>query len=388
MKTLIKILLLVIIAAASTNAIAQTDAPKDLPLYQNATADGDDSKGGASHLDANIRDTIDAQLQNLRSLYSAGKYHDALQLSQEIDNRYPLKKAETLTRLKYTLAANKDLDNDAVADSIAKQYLQKDPFYNPETDDDAPVSFKRVLKNYYTTPKYSVWAAVGKNTVEPFNDTIRTIIDTVTNARTPEYNITGFFVQLGFEYRPLKIVSISVAPALTSYNIERSIDRYVQEDKVVATFYYNESSTVFSLPMFVEAGLHLKREFFVPSIYAGAQIKYIINAEYKAYTDAVGIRTEIPAQKEDTGIKNRLNYSILGGIRLNINHRRMTYFADLGMSLDMLPYNDPSKKYQNYDLLYQHFHIPDIYQMLEYTVKVGVKVNLQYKTIAKYNYGY
>ena len=42
----------------------------------------------------------------------------------------------------------------------------------------------------------------------------------------------------------------------------------------------------------------------------------------------------------------------------------------------------------NYDLLYNHFHVPDIFQMLEYTVKVGIQVNLQYKTIAKNNYGY
>jgi hypothetical protein len=56
--------------------------------------------------------------------------------------------------------------------------------------------------------------------------------------------------------------------------------------------------------------------------------------------------------------------------------------------MDMLPYNDPSKKYHNYDLLYQNLYVPDMFRMLEYTVKFGIKINLQYKTIAKFNYGY
>jgi hypothetical protein len=67
----------------------------------------------------------------------------------------------------------------------------------------------------------------------------------------------------------------------------------------------------------------------------------------------------------------------------------MTYFADMGISLDMLPFNNPEKIFCNSDLLYQNFYVPDVYRMIEYSVKLGIKVNLQYKTIAKYkNYDY
>jgi hypothetical protein len=188
---------------------------------------------------------------------------------------------------------------------------------------------------------------------------------------------------VGFEYRPLKIFSVSIAPQIVSYDFDRTIKR-----TSLALFYSNESSTIFSLPILVEAGIYRKREIFVPSVYAGIQMRYVLNSEYMAYTIVPDMYSEPSGYKDNTDLKNKFNYSILGGIRLNYNHRRMTYFADLGMSMDMLPFNNPKKIYSNNDLLYQNFYVPDVFRMLDYVVKLGIKVNLQYKTIAKYNYGY
>ena len=383
MKTHIHILITILIAATCTSVTAQTDTLQSSSLYKNFTADPIEGERSLSDNFDFEENTIAIQLNMLHTLYSAGKFHDALQLSREIADLPHLTKEQSHDLLKYTISAYKSLDYDREADSLAKQYLKKDPFYNPDEDKDAPVLFKKVLKNYYTRPKFSVWAAIGKHTVETFHDTIRTIIDTNANARKPEYDIMGFSVQLGFEYRPSKIVSISLAPSIISYDLERTIKR-----TDIATFHYNESSTVLAIPLYVEASLPLRREIIVPSVYAGAQMKYVISSQYTAYTDAIGTYTPTPDTKSCTDIKNRLNCSILGGVRIKHNRRRMTYFADLGMSLDMLPYNDPKKKYTNLDLLYNHSHIPDIFQMLEYTVKVGIQVNLQYQTIAKNNYGY
>lgn len=381
MKTHIHILLTILIAATCTSVTAQTDTLQGSPLYQNVTADP--IEGELSLVNNTLTDTIETMFRQLHSMYSAGKFHDALQVSREIADLPQLSKEQNQDLLKYTISTYKSLDYDHEADSIAKQYLTKDPFYNPDEDKDAPVLFTKVINNYYTAPKYSVWAAIGKHNVETFHDTIRTIIDTTANARKPEYNITGFSVQLGFEYRPSKIVSISLAPSVTTYELNRTINR-----TDIAKFHYNETSIVFALPLYVEAALPLSREIVVPSVYAGAQMKFLVRSEYTAYTEAIGTYTEVPDMQSSTDLKNRFNYSFLGGVRIKHNRRRMTYFSDLGMSLDMLPYNDPKKIYSNYDLLYNHFHVPDIFQMLEYTVKVGIQVNLQYKTIAKNNYGY
>ncbi len=381
MKTLILILLstFLLVVATASSALAQNDNAQGLPLFQNASSDPIEGESNNIKITDNDNDTIGSQLRRLLSLYSAGKYHAALQLSQKIKKNPNLSKEQNQDRLKYTIAAYKDLEYDREADSLARIFRKKDPFYIPRSID--PVSFKQILAHYTTKPKFSIFVAVGKVNTYPKLDTVRTIVDSLR--LDPDYEIEGYSLQIGFEYRPLKLFTISLAPSATSYDITRTIKR-----AEFATFRYYESSTVLALPLYVEVGWYRKREIFVPSIYAGTQLKFMFDSKYKAYTDAMGQFNTIPDYRNDTYTKTKINYSVLGGIRLNLNRRRMTYFADLGLSMDMLPYNDPAKKYQNNYLLYQNFYIPDIYRMMEFTIKFGVKVNLQYKTIAKNNYGY
>ena len=370
-----------VLAFAPLAAHAQRDTLPDRQLFPNAASD-DANIDAANHAaNRNAADTIAERLRTLQSLYSAGKYSDALQLSQSIHDNRHLTKSQNLLRLKYTVAAYKDLAYHREADSAARLFWQKDPFYDPDNDPDAPVPFCEIMSNYYTKPKFSIWVAAGITTVMPRLDTVRTIIDPVEC--DPKYDIQGYSAQIGFAYRQFKIISVSLAPTYTSYTMERVMQRVN-----IATFHYNEKCQILALPLFVEAGLYFGRETFVPSIYAGAQLKYLISSRYNAYTQSIGHYTEIPSYRTDLDAKTRLNYSVLGGIRLNLNRRRITYFADLGVSMDLLPHNDPSQKYNNYDLLYQNLYVPDVYRMFEYKVMLGIKVNMQYKTIAKYNYGH
>jgi hypothetical protein len=377
MKAFIKIL--IVLLAVSVSAEAQVDTLKDLPLFKNAVSVGN-SDGGNSDVSQNsAADTVSEKMQTLFELYSAGKYREALELSEELHEKHHLSKKENLYRIKYTRAAYKDLEYNRQADSFAKIYLQKDPFYTPDESD--PVSFREVLSNYYTKPKFSVWIAVGSLSAEPVFDTVRSIVD--PKNENPSYEISAVSAQIGFEFRPLKILSVSLSPTLSRYSIERTMER-----TEIATFRYYEKSAVIAFPLRIEAGWYFGREIFVPSIYAGAQVKYLLRSKFNAYTEARGNYTEIPDKKSDNDSKNRLNYSVLGGVRLNYNRRRITYFADIGVSYDLKPYNDPKKKYSNNESLYQNLYVPDMFKMIDMYYRFGIKVNLQYKTIAKYGYGY
>lgn len=322
-------------------------------------------------------DTL-SQLQRLEDLYSAGKYEQVLQLSQQLGDSHILSKDENLQRLKFTVAAYKDFGYRREADSTARLFFEKDPFYEVKPDD--PLPFRATLGNYYTMPKFSVWMAAGVRMVRPVLHSMRQIVDTVGN---PEYDINGYSAQIGFEYSPKRMLSISIAPSFAKYQIERKMIR-----SEIATFRYNESCKVFELPVIAEMMMYPWGNDLVPSIYGGAQLKYIIATKSNAYTDAIGTYTEVPAKKDDTDYKNRTNYSVLGGARLNYNHRRITFFVDFGVSYDIKPYNDPDKKFDDLTLMYNNLYIRDVFSMLEYTAKIGVKVNLQYTTIAKHHYGY
>lgn len=315
-------------------------------------------------------------LQSLEELYSVGKYGEVLRLTQNLPH---LPKEDYLQCLKYTVAAYKDFGYRREADSAARLFLQKDPFYKGQNSD--PLPFREVLDNYYTMPKFSVWTAVAKNAAQPKLDTVYSVVDTIE--KDPEYEIDGYTVQVGFEYRMWKNISFSLAPAFSMYEIQRTMPR-----TAFATFRYREKFSILTVPLIAEAWLYMGKEMFIPSIYVGAQFKYIISSKYKAYTDAIGSYTEIPSEKNNVDLKNRQNYSLLGGARFNYNKRRITLFADLGISYDLCQFNSTGNNKGKRELIYQNLYVPDMFRLIEVSAKIGIKVNLQYKTIAKYHYGY
>ena len=377
MRKIFYILLLSLLSAVS---YAQSDSLSGLRLFKKAATETSGGISDALRLSGAVstNDTKE-KLRTLENLYSAGKYSEALQLACQIHSQNRLDKPQSLFCLKYGIAAFKELDFHREADSVARVFLQKDPFYNISDSDPQP--FCEVLKNYYTMPEFSVWIAVGMTSVKPILDTVRTIIDTVE--KKPEYEIIGNSVQIGLEYRPLKYFSVFTAPTLSSYSLERTFKR--TKDVV---YRYKEKSRILSLPLCIEAGLYRGHEFFVPSVYAGMSARYVWSARYTAYTDAVGVYRDDDQYRDAAGMKNRFNCSAVGGIRLNFNVRRIVFFADFGLSFDILPYNNPAKIYSDSRLVYQDLSVPDVYRMAESQFRLGVKVNLNYMTIAKYKYGY
>ena len=385
MKTLKHIILtaLMLLVLLLPDAQAQTDTLSDLRLFRKAaTSDTSDAANISVRQTANqTADSIAENLRTLQSLYSAGKYNQVLTLSRQMQERHSLSKDDNTQRLKYTIAAYKDLDCNREADSAAKLFLQRDPFYEVSVGND-PVSFQEVVDNYYTMPKFSVWVAGGKTFIKPQLDTVHNIL--ASEQQTPTYSTESYMVQLGIEYRPLRILTVSLAPMFSFAKIERTTSR-----SDISTFYYKEDCQSVALPLYIEASLFAGRSVVEPSFYAGAQVKYLIRSQYQAYEETVGHYTEIPAFADNLDIKNRLNTSILGGIRLYINGRgRITYFGDFGVAYDLNPYNVPSKKFDNASLMFDKSYVPDIFHILEFTAKIGVKINLQYKTIAKFKYGY
>ena len=386
MKTLFKILIIVsILCNAAQSSIAQEDTLSSSNLYRNAaskTTQAPTSK--TRRISAKDADTIGDLLQDLKELYTAGKYDKVLQLSQELQDSHNLSKEQNLQRLKLTISAYKDFGYLREADSAAKVYLQKDPFFRADdkakTKDD-PVTFLEVLGNYYTMPKYSLWLSAGIMRNRVVLDTVQLIVDTVSHR--PDYKAEGYTLQLGLEYRPLRILTVSFAPTINICSITRITQR-----SAITSFRYEEDYTTISLPLCVEATLPTHRNAIAPSIYAGAQMKYIIGAEYTAYENSIGEYVNIPNTIGNASAHNRPNYSILGGARLYIPRGRISYFGEVGVAYDLIPFFDSGQRYKNHTLLYDLLYIPDKFRMLEISYRIGIKINLQYKTIAKFNYGY
>jgi hypothetical protein len=376
------LILMIILCTVAASAIAQNDTVPRIPLYENAVATDAPpvdnhhvvTVGTGSALISND------DLRNFYNYYSAGKFREAINLSKKLSTE-KLNKTQHQVYQKYTVAAYKEMEYNKEADSVMQAFREKYPFYQPNYYD--PASFREIFDNYYTMPKFSLWVATASPMVQTIIDTVYVItIDTLQ--RKPDYSYDAKAVQLGFEYHPLKFLSVSFAPTMLFYSYNRSSKRHE-----FATHYYKERYMTLCLPLRVEAGLYRKREFFVPSVFIGAQTKYVLRSQYTSYIDVIGQVTEVPDEQSDLDSKTRLNYSLFGGVRLSFNcNKRFTYFAEASASADMLPVNNPDKKYASRDALYRDLYINDAYRLRELSLMVGVKVNLKYKTVAKNGYGY
>ena len=388
--------ILILMTATTLTAAAQTD----LPLYFNVVSDDIDAQSDTSTLNAGhdprapkIRqpkssadtiapgEDIGSLLRILQSLYLAGKYDDALRLSQSIRETRHLNSDDENDRLKYTIAALKDMEYDDKADSLTKRFLGKNPFFNPKSSD--PVSFKENLSNYYTMPRFSAWIGVGGIVPIPIIDTVHVVIDTLNPE--PDYsNASGFALQLGFEYHPLKFLSLSFAPTYTRYQFSREIQR-----RTLTKFCYEETDNILTLPIRAEAYLYTRREKWVPSIYVGVKAKCILKSKYSAYNQTVGEAQYTPSAKGiDLDEKTKFNYAGTFGLKLSRNHQRITYFMDLSMSMDFKPFNNPARNTDNNELVYDKMYVPDIFHMAEMSLMGGIKINFFYKTVARYGYGH
>ncbi len=395
MKTLLKIFIsAVLMAAAPLAGTAQVDAP----LYQNVISDDvnaqiDTSSHGykpkkaelkATDNDTQIQagDDIGELLRRLNRLYDAGKYDEAISLSKSIhENFKSLNVNDESRRQMFTIASFKDMEYNEKADSATKRFIRRNPFYEPQSSD--PVSFKECHGNYNTIPRFSIWVAFGQSIAIPHLDTVHVITDTASIK--PNYDTDNSeTMQIGFEYHPWEFLSIAVAPTYSKYQYSRSTER-----SKLATFHYDESSKIFSVPLRIEGYLVTGKKKWVPSLYAGASVKYIFKSTYNAYTQTVGDpKYRIDNKEHNLDDKTKINYAILCGARLSFNYRRITIFGDAGLSLDQKPFNNPDAAYSNSYLAYDKMYIPDIFHIIELSATIGIKVNLMYKTIAKYGYGH
>ena len=378
----ILILTTILCTGAAASAFAQNDTMPGIPLYQNAVSTDAPPANNHNliHVGSGSAMISNDDLRTFYNYYAAGKFREAIALSKKMSTA-KLSKTQHQVYQKYAVAAYKEMEYNKEADSVMQEFRQKYPFYNANYYD--PMSFREIFDNYYTMPKFSVWLSTADPFIKVKLDTVYVLtIDTLQ--REPDYSYDAKAVQLGFEYHPLKFLSVSIAPTLLFYNYTRTSKRHD-----FATYYYKERYFVLSLPMRVEAGWYRKREFFVPSVFVGAQSKYALRSHYTSHVDIIGEIAENPAEQPNIEAKNRVNIAVFGGVRLSFNcNKRFTYFAEASASADMMPVNNPDKKYAIRDVLYRDLYINDAYRLRELSLMVGVKINLKYKTVAKNGYGY
>ena len=380
MTRIIKLFCIITLSLAAVSLSAQNDSLSARRFLQNAVSDDSPQIDNDMDSQNTVSDSLSGGVMALLNLYNAGKYREALDYSQRLLDRGHLSKRGVQTCQIVNVAALKNLEYNYEADSAARHFLQKDPLYKPSSYE--LQTFREVLGNYYTMPRFSVWLGAGNCSVFHSCDTVYvTAVDTMQ--RQPDYKFSSQHFQIGFEYNIIKWLSVSAAPTFLVVNYTRSIKRHP-----LATYYYEEDYLCLGIPVLLEASLYRGREFFVPSAYVGFQPKIMLKSSFTSYIDYVNASNDEPVKGSSIDGKNRFNTSIVCGVRFSFNHNRMSYFADVRTSRDLNPLNNPDRKYSTPEVVFNHLYIPDVIRLTEFSLMLGIKVKLKYKPVAKFGYGY
>jgi len=388
--SLIAVLLLMGLVAAAQSDTTRRDGY--IPLFDNLTSPDvplpEDFNGklrianAADSTEISIEDAV----RTLRTLYDAGRFHEAflyafyLRSRQEEDK---FTKDDSETFRKYTIASMKEMHFDRKADSLMKLFCTRNPFYEPKPGD--PDAFLKLKDKFVTRPIIGIRVSSSIDYPMVKLDTVYTVRDKEAGYQYENFKGSSYGVDVVFY--PIKKLEVSAGVMSSKFGFtrtERSSDH---------NFIYTEDDKLFSIP--IEAGYSLPPFLKVvsPEFYAGARLSMLRKSSYKVKDRTVkvlnlGFSTpeDVDCEGEYDDIKNSF-VTLYGGFRLNYEIRRVCFFAGLQYGVALGELRNPEDNYKNLELLVNHRFMPDAMRVGQFSINVGVKVNLFYK-IAKYGYGY
>ncbi len=323
---------------------------------------------------------IETQMRQLEKYYNSGRYSNALKIAKQINNSNVKLDPETNQLfLKYYICSLKEMSYDEEADSATIEFTKKYPFYKP-TKFDQPV-FKDLLSNFYTRPRLAIWISGGVPSPIIQVDTVHLVGD--TTQIMPDYSQTkGTSAEIALQFFPFKY--FSVALGLHYMYFEYTRDR----QQNITTFSYNEKNHRLSVPLYFIATMPTQEGKWVSELMLGAQADYLLKTTYTASTKYNQNQHFASSGNTELIEKNKINYTANAGIRLNYNHKQLSFFIDNTFRYTIKPFNNSEYNLNNNDLVYNQLFVPDAIHLITYTMQIGIKISFGYTTFTKYGYGY
>ena len=392
------IVLIAVLLTMSLGVFAQADTSGRggyVPIFDNLTTPGvplpDDYNGKLRLTDSgdSTEVSIDEAVQNIKILYDAGRFNEALWYAYYVrtrknDAKDKFSKLQTETLRKYSLASFVEMGYNRMADSLIVLFCNRNPFYKVKDGD--PDAFVKLKEKFYSRPWLSIRASISK--IYPV-----IAIDTVYGLRASDGSFNYGSIksrsdQFDVIFYPHRNIALSAGCA-------RSILEYSRQETGENVFFrYKENDQILSFPVELAYCFFTRRNIVTPEIYAGAKISTLSHSEYEV---ADLIRTKdvlngnLPDTARYTGThskEKKIFASIFAGARISYNYRRFSVFVGFDYTQALGELRDPQRKYSDTKLLVSSQYTPDAIKVSQMAMTVGLKVSLFYKTYAKYGYGY
>ncbi|MBP5502558.1 MAG: hypothetical protein J6Y24_07200 [Bacteroidales bacterium] len=373
---------------------AQSDSSRHggyIPLFDNLTSPDvplpNDYNGKLRTTNSDSTQvSVEEAVENLRNLYNAGRFSEALGYALYVrmrkhEDRFT--KEETEVFHKYAIASMKEMGFDYKADSLMKIFCRQSPFY--EVKDDDPDAFVKLKDKFVTRPILGIRVSSSKDYPIITLDTVYTVRDKETGYKYQNFKGSSFGADV--VYYPMKNLEVSAGVMFSKLGFTRL------EHSQKVKFSYTENDRLISFP--VEVGYCFKPFWglVIPEFFAGARLSLLHKSTYEVSDqvfklNSVGSTTEdVACEGNFDNVKNSF-VTLYGGFRLNYEIRRVCFFAGAYYAAALGELRKPEDNYTNVELIVNHRFMPDAIRVGQVSVNLGVKVNLYYKTFAKYGYGY
>ena len=332
--------------------------------------------------------SIEEAVQNIRALYNAGRYSDALMYAyyvrtRKLDDRGKFTREETENLRKYSIAAFKEVGYDRKADSLMELFCNHNPFYKVKDDD--PDAFVKLKDRYVTRPWFAIRLTASHVYPVMKIDTVYTIRDKENGYRYGSFSAVAYETAVAFY--PSKKWEVLTGIAYTTLSFKR------MERGSNVYFSYEEDDKFYSIPLEVGYSLPSIGGVLTPEIYAGAKYTTFFESKYKA-ADLKRTQTYVEDQFDTVRCAGKYNdvknsfLTVYGGAKFNCEFRRFVFFVGVHYGVATKELRKPENKYKTQELIVNHHYVPEAMRLNQISVNFGFKVNLFYRTTAKYGYGY
>ena len=389
--------MIAVLLTMSLGVFAQADTSGRggyIHIFDNLTTPGvplPDDYNGKLHLTDSGDSTevsIDEAVQNIKILYDAGRFSEALRYAYYVrtrknDEKDKFSRLQTEQLRKYSIASFEEMGYNRVADSLMVLLCNRNPFYKIKVDD--PDAFVKLKAKYDTRPLIAF--RVSASHVYPVMkiDTIYTIRDKGNGYRYGDFKAMSYEAALTFY--PAKKWEITTGIAYTTLSFKR------METNKTVFFSYEESDKFYSVPLEVGYCLPAIGGVITPEIYAGAKYTTFFESKYKA-ADLKRTQTYVEDQFDTVRCAGKYNdvknsfLTLYSGAKFNYEFKRFVVFVGVHYGMATKELRKPENKYKTQELIVNHHYVPEAMRLNQISVNFGFKVNLFYRTTAKYGYGY
>ena len=243
-------------------------------------------------------------------------------------------------------------DNEADANAALINLLQVDPVHEIQAED--PSEMRVLMSKFRTWPIFRLEFRVGGNTnIQQIRQHFSVFPpSTIKGGEKSYHESTGLGLQIELDITRYLSKGIEAGVGLQYRQSSYNVNSQPKEQGFIFQTEIVNSQKMLRMPIFFRYNRNYQsREGFVPYVYLGFSLDYLLKAKYTKASRSGG--TSFTLDNKDANLKdfdqvNNVNYSLFGGIGMKYHMKKGNFvFVEARFDKSLKLYNVPEERYSN-----------------------------------------